>query len=262
MRPSVRVRNNPVVRTAAKFCREYLRWYGNGSYNSTRNGEQWLLRTLRAEGIRTVLDVGANVGSWSLMAAELLPEASIFALEVVPATAAVLRTQVAGSDRIKCFDLGLAAETGTLSIHYHPEASTHSSFTDYPHRRAGTLVECPVIRGDEFLDREGIPTIDLLKLDVEGAEHLALEGLREHLREQRIRFIQFEYGRVNILTHFLLRDFHKFFAEYGYVVGKIFPDHVEVRDYDLKDEDFLGPNFLVCPAGDPALPRLTGRVPH
>jgi len=251
------MRTNPVSRGIAKVCREYLRWFGNGSYNSTRNGEHWLVRALRPEGIRTVLDVGANVGSWALMAGETLPDARIFALEVVPATAATLRARTTGRDRIRCFDLGLAAKTGTLSIHYNPAASTLSTFTDYPHKSAGALVECAVIRGDDFLDREGISTVDLLKLDVEGAEHLALEGFRDHLREHRIRFIQFEYGRVNILTHFLLRDFYQLFAEYGYVVGKIFPDHVEFRDYDLADEDFLGPNFLACRAGDPALPRLS-----
>jgi hypothetical protein len=95
-----------------------------------------------------------------------------------------------------------------------------------------------------------------LKLDVEGAEHLVLQGLDEALSERRIRFVQFEYGRVNILTRFLLRDFYTLFATHGYVVGKIFPDHVDIRDYDLNDEDFLGPNYLACRGDDPILRRL------
>ncbi len=106
-------------------------------------------------------------------------------------------------------------------------------------------------------------TVDFLKLDVEGAEHLVLEGLENQLREQRVRFVQFEYGRVNILTHFLLRDFYQLFAKHGYVVGKIYPDHVDFREYDLNDEDFVGPNYLACRAGDEALPRLAHQPePH
>jgi len=116
------------------------------------------------------------------------------------------------------------------------------------------------MRGDEFLAREGIREADFLKLDVEGAEHLALQGLEEVLRGRRVRFVQFEYGRVNILTRFLLKDFHELFGGYGYVVGKIFPDHVDIRGYELGDEDFLGPNYLACRAGDPAVARLTGRT--
>ena len=259
MRPTARARHNRGLRTAAKLCRQYLKWFGNASYKPARNGERWLLDTLRGEPIRTVLDVGANVGSWSLMAAEQFPEATIYALEVVPATAAALRARAEQNNRIKCFNLGLAAHTGTLSLRYHPTASTHATFTDYPHTWAGERIECSVIRGDDFLAREGVGDVDFLKLDVEGAEHLVLQGLEDHLRQQRVRFVQFEYGRVNILTHFLLRDFYQLFATYGYVVGKIYPDYVDFRDYDLGDEDFLGPNYLTCRAGEETLGRLAAR---
>ncbi len=259
MRPTARIRRNPVLRTAAKLCRQYLKWFGNGSYKPARNGERWVLESLRTESIHTVLDVGANVGNWSLMAAELLPQATIYALEVVPNTAPTLGKRVGGHDRIRPFALGLAAETGTLSLQYNEVASTHATFTDYPHSWAGDRIDCPVMQGDEFLAQEGVGRVDFLKVDVEGAEHLVLQGLAESLRMGRIRFVQFEYGLVNILTHFLLRDFYGLFRGYGYAVGKVYPDHVDFRDYDLKDEDFLGPNYLACRLDDKALHHLTGR---
>ena len=257
MRPTASARRNPVLRTGAKLCRQYLKWFGNASYKPARNGERWLLDALRTEPIRTVLDVGANVGSWSLMAAELLPAATIYALEVIPETAAALRSRTVQQDRIKAVNLGLAAHTGTLSLRYQRGASTHATFTEYPHSWTGEQVECPVMRGDDFLAREGIGDVDFLKLDVEGAEHLVLQGLESSLRRQGVRFVQFEYGRVNILTHFLLRDFHQLFASYGYVVGKIYPDYVDFREYELGDEDFMGPNYLACRTGDPVIDRLT-----
>jgi FkbM family methyltransferase len=259
MRPTARIRRNPVLGTAAKLCRQYLKWFGNASYKPARNGERWLLDTLHGEAFRTMIDVGANVGNWSIMAADLFPQATVYALEVVPDTAAALRGRVAQYDRIKCFNLGLAAHNGTLSLHYHPTASTHATFTDYPHTWTGERIDCPVMRGSDFLRREGIDSIDFLKLDVEGAEHLVLEGFQDQLRQQRIRFVQFEYGRVNILTHFLLRDFYQLFAKHGYVVGKIFPDYVDFREYELTDEDFLGPNYLACRAGDTVKLRHSSR---
>jgi len=73
-----------------------------------------------------------------------------------------------------------------------------------------------------------------------------LTGFGDMLARNDISLVQFEYGRVNIVNHFLLRDFYAFFRERGYVVGKIFPNYVEFRDYDLMDEDFLGPNYLAC----------------
>ena len=249
MRPTARVRHNPLLRTTAKLCRQYLKWFGNSSYRFERNGERWLLATLRRESIRTVLDVGANDGTWSLMAAELFPNGMIHALEIVPETPAALRARVGQHDRIKCFDFGLAAHTGRLPIRYYAPANRHATFIDFPRSWTGEWIECPVMRGDEFLAQEGIPAIDFLKLDVEGAEHLVLQGLEANLRKQRVRFVQFEYGQKDILTDFLLRDFYQLFASYGYIVGKIFPDYVEFRDYELKDEDFFGSNYLACPAG-------------
>jgi FkbM family methyltransferase len=258
MRPTARARHHRGLRTAAKLCRQYLKWFGNASYKPERNGERWLLETLRGQPIHTVIDVGANVGRWSLMAAGLFPDATLYALEVVPDTAAALRANAAPLPCIRCFNLGLAAHTGTLSLRYHPAASTHATFTDYPHSWAGERIECPVVRGDEFLAREGINGVDFLKLDVEGAEHLVLQGLADLLREQRaLRAVRVRPGQHP--QHFLLRDAYELFRSYGYVVGKIYPDYVDFREYDLSDEDFLGPNYLACRVGDPMLSRLRGR---
>jgi cyclopropane fatty-acyl-phospholipid synthase-like methyltransferase len=96
MRPTARVRNNLLLRTAAKLSSQYLKWFGNASYKPARNGERSLLFRLSSEPIRTVLDVGANVGGWAMMAAELLPQATIYALDIVAPTAAKLRSRVAG----------------------------------------------------------------------------------------------------------------------------------------------------------------------
>jgi FkbM family methyltransferase len=259
MRPTARVRHNSVFRTTAKLCRQYLKWFANSSYKFERNGERWLLATVSSEGLCTVLDVGANDGTWSLMAAGLFPEAAIYTLEIVPDTAAALRARLGQHDRIKCFDFGLAAHTGKLPVRHYQPASRHATFIDFPRTWTGEWMECPVMRGDEFLAQEGIGTVDFLKLDVEGAEHLVLQGLEATLRRQRVRFVQFEYGQKNIVTHFLLRDFYQLFAAYGYSVGKIYPDYVDFREYDLNDEDFIGSNYLACAAGDDAIQRLAGR---
>lgn len=258
MRPTARARRNPLLRTAARLCRQYLKWYGNASYNPHKNGERWLLGVLGTEPMRTVLDVGANVGEWSLLAAAAFPNATIYSLEIAPSTAATLRERTAAVSRIKPFAHGLADHTGTMTVRFNPVATAHTTFTEYPHGWVGERVECRVMRGEEFLAGEGIQGVDLLKLDVEGAEHLVLRGFGSVLSARRIRFIQFEYGRVNVLTRFLLKDFYELFAREGYVVGKIYPDYVEFRDYDLGDEDFLGPNYLACRSDEPLIARLRG----
>lgn len=256
MRPTARVRRSSALQACAKVCRQYLKWFGNATYKPDRNGERWLLDSLRAEPVHTVLDVGANVGKWALMAEASLSSATIYALEAVPPTAAQLRETTSGHTRIRPFDLGLAAHSGSMVLNYDSAASTHATVTGYPQKGKAQPVECAVVTGDDFLARQGLTSVDFLKLDVEGAEHLVLRGLQGSLQAQRIRMIQFEYGRVNILTHFLLRDFYELFHSYGYAVGKIYPDFVDFREYDLTDEDFLGPNYLACLQNDALVPRL------
>lgn len=259
MRPTARARRNPLLSTAAKLCRQYLKWYGNASYKPHKNGERWLLGALDTEPMRTVLDVGANVGDWSLLAAAAFPQATIYSLEIVPRTAATLRERTAAVSRIKAFDQGLAEHTGTMTVRFNPGASAHTTFTEYPHGWEGERIEARVLAGDEFLAAQGLREVDLLKIDVEGAEHLVLRGFDAALSERRVRFIQFEYGRVNILTRFLLKDFYELFGRLGYVVGKIYPDYVDFRGYALDDEDFLGPNYLACRAKEPLIDRLRAR---
>lgn len=260
LRPTRAVRANAFFRTVAKLSRQYLKWYQNAGYKSDRNGERWLLETLARGGadVRMVVDAGANVGKWALMAAAALPDAVIHSLELVPPTFQQLQQHTAHEPRIRVHPFGLAEVAGRLAMHYHPSASAHATYTDYPHAWTGAVIECEVRRGDEFLAAEGVTAVDLLKLDVEGAEHRVLAGLAGALGARRIRFVQFEYGRVNVLTKFLLRDFYELFRGYGYVVGKLFPDYVDFRDYRLDDEDFVGPNYVACRSEEPLLGLLAG----
>jgi FkbM family methyltransferase len=243
----------------ARLCRQYLTWYGNASYEPKKNGERWLIERLRGEHFETILDIGANVGAWAGLAATAFPAATTYALEIVPATFTLLRTAVARFPSIRPINLGLADHTGRLRVRYNPDASAHTTFTTYSHGWVGETLECEVTTGDAFLQAHNLTTVDFLKLDVEGAEHLVLRGFERALADGRIRFVQFEYGRVNILTGFLLKHFYDLFAEYGYVVGKIYPDYVDLQDYNLGDEDFLGPNFLACRRDEPLLARLRER---
>jgi FkbM family methyltransferase len=259
LRPTVRVRRNPLFKILADLSRQYLKWYGNSSYKPERNGERWVLDRLGSERFTTILDVGANVGKWAILAAERFPAASVHALEIVPATYELLRTATGGYRQIHPVSLGLSDRAGKLRIRYDPRASAHATFTAYPHTGKVETIECDVSSGDAFLAAHGITEVDFLKVDVEGAEHLVFRGFEQALAGRRIRFVQFEYGRVNILTGFLLKNFYDLFAGHGYVVGKIYPDGVDVRDYRLADEDFLGPNYLACRSDEPLLPRLQGR---
>jgi hypothetical protein len=54
----------------------------------------------------------------------------------------------------------------------------------------------PAATADLYCERNGIEEIDLLKVDVEGAEFQVLVGARRLLKERRVRCVTFEFGQT------------------------------------------------------------------
>jgi len=235
--------NNEVSRKLFEFCQQFANVYKGWNYNIEANGERWLLRRLAAFKPAIVFDVGANVGDWLSVVLQELPTTHVHAFEIVEDTSAKLLQRMTGEPRSTINRFGLSDQSGTLTIRSFTASSTLATFVPYPHGDYRE-VACPVRTGDEYLREHGISHIDLLKLDVEGAERPVLQGFDRALDAGQIDVIQFEYGRAVILTHFLLKDFYDLLESKGYALGKLYPDHVDFRAYKLEDEDFLGPNFV------------------
>lgn len=247
-------------RKLAALCRRYLAWYGNLDYDSASNGEHRVLQVLGGFAPRTIVDAGANVGDWSLAAALACPQATVHAFEVSPPTLETLRQRTAAEPRIVCHATGLADAPGQVHLRHYAGAPALTTASGYPHPLPYTEITAPVAAGGPLLAGLGVQHVDFLKIDVEGMEERVLLGFDAMLRERRIDLVQFEYGRVNILNGFLLHKSAAFFAERGYVVGKVYPNEVDFRAPTLDDEDFVGPNFLACRQDKPELlAALRGR---
>jgi FkbM family methyltransferase len=231
------------------FCETFVKLYRNYDYDIDSNGERWLLRRLAGLPMRIVFDVGANHGEWTRTARQEVAHCDIHAFEIVPETFRQLDAATAGPG-IFLNAVGLGAADGAMPIRVFEAGSELSSMVDFPHG-ASREVTCQVRTGDGYLKERGIGYVDLLKIDVEGAEHLVLQGFEQALARGAVAVIQFEYGKTSILTRYLLRDYYRHLTDRGFVVGKLFPDHVDFRAYELDDEDFLGPNYVACRADRP-----------
>jgi FkbM family methyltransferase len=202
-----------------------------------------MLRLLGTRSIGCIFDVGANVGDWLALARRWCPSAQIHAFEIVPDTFATLERRTLASPQVTLNAIGLAEERGCLEVVQCLDDSGLSSVIPWPHGKRSTTVSCEVVSGDDYCADHHIERIDLLKLDIEGAELPALRGFRRMLSTGSIDVIQFEYGYVNILPKFLLKDIVELLTANDYVVGKMFPTYVDFRPYELRDEDFMGPNY-------------------
>jgi FkbM family methyltransferase len=253
-----RHRRHPLVRALASRARQWVEAFENRNYDPHANGELALLDRVAAHAdVRTIFDGGANVGAWTQAAAQRFPRAGIHAFEIVPETYAQLRANCASLDRVVLNQVGLADAPGEIEVFYDPRMSALAScvpgFAEDFHGYQPRRERVAVTTGAEYAAGHSVAAIDLLKIDVEGFENRVLAGFLPLLRAGAVRVVQFEYGYVNIAARFLLRDFYDFFKPLGMRVGKIYPTHVEFREYRYEHEDFLGPNYVAVLASDQAL---------
>lgn len=224
------------------------------------NGEWRVLRELAAANPRLVVDVGANVGRWSISAMEAWPQARVHAFEIAPETAAKARAAFAArgmADRATLHALGLSDAPGTMDMWYFPgnDELTCSAPRHVEHPSVHFVAEVGTL--DAFCADQGIDHIDFLKIDVEGNEYRVMHGGARML-DGRVSCIQFEYGAFSTDTRFLLKDYYALLGE-RYWIGKIYPRYVDFRDFHFSMEDFRFCNYVCVARTRPDLKALLGR---
>ena len=200
-------RFDPATRAMAEFCLKAVLAWKNKQYAVTRNGEATLLERLRPFAPRLLVDVGANVGDWSLAACRNLPEATVHAFEIAPSTAANLIHNTAPfADRMAISTIGLGENERAITLYVAPQdstiASTVRNAVAYSAADEGLArideIEAHLTTGDAYLGRQGIDHVDMLKIDVEGAEFSVLRGFAAAFTRGAIDLVQFEYGPLNL----------------------------------------------------------------
>jgi FkbM family methyltransferase len=245
---------NPFARKLAKFCRYYLDYYNDYSYDFYKNGEEDLLKRLSTLNFKLVFDVGCNLGEWARIAKSYFLNANIYCFEISKITFKNLSNNLTDTSFI-LNNVGLSDKEGVLSYKDYGENSgvnTIIADADYHDKHiTPTLTNAELSTGNVYCLKNNISFIDFLKIDVEGAEHLVLFGFSELLQKKAVRVIQFEYGYTNGDSKFLMKDFYKFFNQYGYIIGRVQKNNIEFHSWSYELNDFKsGPNFVAVRAED------------
>jgi len=145
----------------------------------------------------SVLDIGANVGIYSELFARVVgPTGRVIAFEPVPTTFAQLQKRLAGFPQITLHQLAVSNQPGDVVLNLPGEDSGQASLK--PHHQASWSEPKNVqqhharaITLDRWAEEAGWLKIDFIKLDIEGAELLALRGSSQLVhRNQPMLFIE------------------------------------------------------------------------
>lgn len=191
----------------------------------------------------TVVDVGGNIGLFTLFVGQESPGARVFTFEPAPPMLEHLRANVARHGvNSRVFAMGLSDVDGQAEFAFYPRSSGMSTLSpdlEEEKRNLRTIIANQVVSGDttsaelgdveeELLDvrftaqtysvqlrrlsdvlrEEGIEHIDLLKVDVQKAELGVLNGIDEEhwpmIRQLVAEVHDGSDGRLAHLTHFLI----------------------------------------------------------
>ncbi|MEM6827522.1 MAG: FkbM family methyltransferase [Pseudomonadota bacterium] len=239
------------MRLLADISTKYLRAYYNERFQDfDANGEAFALNVFADFVGRqpiTVWDVGANTGGWASVAASVLQEATIHSFEIVPAIADAFEAELGGRPRHFLHRFGLSETPGTVDVTHNLKSHTTSSIAYRDTEEFGTkmtIVECEVQTIDLAIE-SGISAPTLLKIDTEGHDFAVLRGANTLLAgPDAPLMIQFEYGETWLPPCETLEKCHKYLVDHGYALGRLYPNHVEFKDYSYEDDHYRMGNMI------------------
>jgi FkbM family methyltransferase len=174
-------------------------------------GTTRLFKELLKPGM-VVIDVGAHVGFFTLLAARQVgPMGKVYAFEPEPSNHALLlrNIELNGYANILAVREAVFSNSGPANLFLSAlDSGSHSIHAAGARGVTGTA-RVEAITLDAFLDGEGWPQVDLVKIDVEGAEVAVLEGMsrlldRQHDLKLIVEFCPFLLRLVGLLPSALL----------------------------------------------------------
>ena len=170
----------------------------------------WILAELAADiygdisvGVRPgdiVLDIGAHIGAFTRHALRQGAKL-VVAIEIAPDNIELLKRNFAdeiASGRVIVYPKGVWDKDDTITIHVDTISAGYSAVLE---REKGFAdVSVPVTTIDKIVDELGLPHVDFIKSDIEGAERNALAGATNTLYRFKPRMAIAGYHLIDDLT--------------------------------------------------------------
>jgi FkbM family methyltransferase len=192
-------------------------------------------------GVKTVVDIGANVGAASFYFAMAYPDAQVYALEPGGSPFSLLRQNVVSLRNVKVFPFGLDSSERTVTLFHGKNDSVESSLS--PSLRTGSETEqVRLLGGSQFLSDQGIDKVDVLKIDTEGCEVAILRSLEQYLPEVKALYVEYHSERDRRLIDGILADTHVLWrghvnlayrGEFCYLKRELVPAETETHTCEI-----------------------------
>lgn len=167
----------------------------------------------------TFIDIGGNIGAYSLIAAKLVgKEGQVIAFE--PVTQVRNRLIENGAlnhfKQLKVEPLAIFNENTELTLHISSQDNFGMSSMHAHDEDSGAIEVAKAVRLDDYVKEQNVSKIDVLKMDIEGAELFALNGMKFTLTNFKPLVLIEICSDVLTGTDLNAADIYAFFKELNY----------------------------------------------
>jgi len=190
--------------------------------------------------LKTLFDVGANIGQTALHFSRHFPNATIHSFEPISGTFQKLVENTKRNPGIKCHKLALSDSQEEIEVKvFDDDRSVLNSLKGHLQDNSQNcrLEKIQTNTLDCFSITKEIKSIDLLKIDTEGYEIPVLNGAINSLKNNSIKLVYIEVGfsKRNVRNTYFM-DIFNFLNQLGYVFFGLY----EIHHYDFENENHFG----------------------
>lgn len=178
-------------------------------------------KLLKENQLPLIFDIGANIGQTAEEYLSLFENPQIYCFEPDPSTFGKLHELFQNDNKIKCHQLAFNDQAGVGDFFIMGENSGWSSMLQEnpnsftPKNMNSIKVNTSTV--DLFCENNEIEYIDILKIDIQGAELKALQGAQTMLEQHKIRYIYTEADFADLyLDQSMFYDVAAFLHTFGY----------------------------------------------
>jgi FkbM family methyltransferase len=220
----------------------------------------WCVNYMQKNDPKVIFDIGANFGYFSYVSKNYCPSAVVISFEPDPYNFSWLKRNLnmINAPLFKAENMAISHQRGSVKfIPSNPDNNMNLwSQIKLDSSSDATEIEVPSLSIDEYCEDQNIQKVDLIKMDIEGAEGMAVDGMMRGLKQKKYKAILIElhpaqlkkskYSPQSIADAFLSNGYR------GYQFNSTF-NNKNLSDrtpgfYDLKwDNSYLQPLDLNKP---------------